>query len=152
MNASGGSAPPTVCLLVVNDLFLLVFGLVGTIEDLPSCSLGNLKVYWDTLSRLHLPRNLHGNSYSWHKSVLFSNPSKFERASEWVRKDFTSHRCYLHWYLLNAESTLMAWFWRVFILLFTSWRSSRWVFGLQVATTGWSSNVRSWPWYFYAQC
>jgi hypothetical protein len=59
MNASGGSTPPTVCLLVVNDLFLLVFGLVETIEDLPSCSLENLKVYRDTLSRLHLPRNLH---------------------------------------------------------------------------------------------
>jgi hypothetical protein len=47
------------CLLVVNDLFLLVFGLVGTIENLPSCSLENLEEYWDTLSRLHLPRNLH---------------------------------------------------------------------------------------------
>jgi hypothetical protein len=33
-NASGGGAPPRVCLLVANDLFLLVFGLVETIEDL----------------------------------------------------------------------------------------------------------------------
>jgi hypothetical protein len=43
-----------VCLLVVNDLFLLAFGLVETIEDLlasPSpCSLGDPEVYWDTLS------------------------------------------------------------------------------------------------------
>jgi hypothetical protein len=38
------------------------------------------------------------------------NPLKFERASELVRKVFTSSCCYLHWYLLNAESTLMAWF------------------------------------------
>jgi hypothetical protein len=28
------------------------------------------------LSRLHLPRNLHVDLYSWHKSVLVSNPSK----------------------------------------------------------------------------
>jgi hypothetical protein len=69
-----------VCLPVVNDLFLLVFGLVETVEDLlaspSSCSLENLEVYWDTLSRLHLPRNLHVDLYSWHKLVLVSNPSK----------------------------------------------------------------------------
>jgi hypothetical protein len=51
------------CLPVVNDLILLVFGLVETIEDLlaspSSYSLDNLEVYWDTLSRLHLLRNLH---------------------------------------------------------------------------------------------
>jgi hypothetical protein len=62
-NASGGSAPRTACLPVVNDLFLLVFGLVETIEDLPSCSLENLEVCWDTLSRLHLPGNLHVDFY-----------------------------------------------------------------------------------------
>jgi hypothetical protein len=43
-----------VCLPVVNDPFLLVFGLVETIEDLlassPSSSLEDLEVYWDTLS------------------------------------------------------------------------------------------------------
>jgi hypothetical protein len=43
-----------VCLPVVNDLFLLVSGLVETIEDLlaspSSCSLENLEVHWDTLS------------------------------------------------------------------------------------------------------
>jgi hypothetical protein len=70
-----------VCLPVVNDLFLLVFGLVEIIEDLltspSSCSLDDLEVYWDTLSRLHLPRNLHVDFYPWHKSVLVSNPSKF---------------------------------------------------------------------------
>jgi hypothetical protein len=69
------------CLPVVNVLFVLVFGLVGNIEDLlpsPSfCSLGGLEVYWITLSRLHLPRSLHVDFYSWHKSVLVSNPSKF---------------------------------------------------------------------------
>jgi hypothetical protein len=88
------------CLLVVNDLFLLVSGLGETIEDLlaspSSCSLENLEVYWDTLSRLHLPRNLHVDFYSCHKSALVSNPSKFERASELVRKVFTSTHCYLH--------------------------------------------------------
>jgi hypothetical protein len=145
-----------VCLPVVNDLILLVFGLVGTIEDLlaspSSCSLDDLEVYWDTLSWLCLPGNLHVDSYSCHRSVLVSNPSKFERASELVRKVFTSSCCYLHWCLLRVESTLTAWFRRAFILLFAPWRSSTWVFGLQVATTGWSSNVRSWPWYFYAQC
>jgi hypothetical protein len=129
---------------------------VETIEDLlaspSSCSLEDLEVYWDTWSWLHLPRNLQVDLYSWHKSVLVSNPSKFEWASELVRKVFTSSRCYLHWYLLNAESTLMDWFWRVFILLFAQWRSSTWFFGLQVATTGWSSKVRSWLWYLYAQC
>jgi hypothetical protein len=36
----------------------------------------------------------------------------------------------------------MAWFWRVFILIFSQWRSSMWVFGLQVMITGWSSKVR----------
>jgi hypothetical protein len=36
----------------------------------------------------------------------------------------------------------MAWFWRVFILLFVQWRSRTWVFGLQVMITGWSSKVR----------
>jgi hypothetical protein len=49
-----------VCLPVVNDLFLLVSGLVETIEDLLaslySCSLEKLEVYWDTLSRPHLLR------------------------------------------------------------------------------------------------
>jgi hypothetical protein len=43
-----------VCLPVVNDLFLLVSGLVETIEDLLaspfSCSLEDFEVYWDTLS------------------------------------------------------------------------------------------------------
>jgi hypothetical protein len=48
------------------------------------------------LSSLHLPRNLQVDLYPWHKSVLVSNPSKFERASELVRKVFTSSRCYLH--------------------------------------------------------
>jgi hypothetical protein len=47
--ASGGGAPPMVCLPVVDDLVLLVFGLVETIEDLlsspPSCSLEYLEVY-----------------------------------------------------------------------------------------------------------
>jgi hypothetical protein len=70
-----------VCLLVINDLFLLVFGLVETIKGLlaspSSCSLYDLEVYWDTLSRLHLPRNLHVDFYPWHKSVLVSNPSNF---------------------------------------------------------------------------
>jgi hypothetical protein len=94
------------------------------------------------LSWLHLPRNLHVDFHSWHKSVFVSNPSNFERASELVRKVFTSSRFYLHWYLLNAESTLMAWFWRVFVLLFALWRSSTWVFRLQVKITGWSSKVR----------
>jgi hypothetical protein len=94
------------------------------------------------LSRLHLPRNLHVGFYSCHKSALVSNPSKFEQASELVRKVVTPSRCHLHWYLLRAESTLMAWFWRVFILLFAPWRSSTWVFRLQVTITGWSSKVR----------
>jgi hypothetical protein len=37
----------------------------------------------DTLSQLHLLRNLHMDFYPWHKSVLVSNPSKNlnERAS-----------------------------------------------------------------------
>jgi hypothetical protein len=43
-----------VCLLVVNDSFLLGFGLVETSEDLPTSpslrSLEDLEVYWDTLS------------------------------------------------------------------------------------------------------
>jgi hypothetical protein len=94
------------------------------------------------LSWIHLLRNLHVDFYSRHKSVLVSNPSKFERASELVRKVITSSSYYLHWYLLNAESTLMAWFWRIFILLFAQWRSSTWVFGLQVMITGWSSKIR----------
>jgi hypothetical protein len=81
MNASGGSAPRTACLPVVNDRFLLVFGLVETIEDLlaspSSCSFDKLEVYGDTLSRLHLPGNLHVDFYPWHKSVLVSHPSNF---------------------------------------------------------------------------
>jgi hypothetical protein len=135
-----------VCPPVVNDLFILVFGLVETIEDLlaspSSCSFEDLEVYWDTLSWLHLPRNLHVGFYPWHKSVLVSNPSKLERASELVRKVFISSRCYLPWYLLNVEPTLIAWCWRVFILLFAPWRSSTWVFGLQVAIMCWSTKVR----------
>jgi hypothetical protein len=94
------------------------------------------------LSRCHLPRNLYVDFNPCHKSALVSNQSKFERASELVRKVFTSSHFYPHWYLLDAESTLMAWFLRVFILLFASWRSSTWVFGLQVKITGWSSKVR----------
>jgi hypothetical protein len=97
-----------------------------------SCSLENLEVYGNTLSWLHLPRNLQVDLFPWHKSVLVSNPSKFEQASELVRKVFTPSRCYLHGCLLNAESTLMAWFWRVFTLLLAQWRSSTRVFGLQV--------------------
>jgi hypothetical protein len=69
-----------VCLPVVGDLFLLVLGLVETIEDLlaspPSCSLDDLEVYWDTFSRRHLSRNLHVDFYPWHKSVLVSKPDK----------------------------------------------------------------------------
>jgi hypothetical protein len=145
-NAIGDGAPPTLCLPVANDLFLLVFGLVETIEDLlaspPSCSLDDLAVYWDTLSWRHLLRNLHVDFYPCPKSALASTPLKFERASELVGKVFTSSRVYLHWYLLNAESALMAWFWRIFILLFAQWRSSTWVFGLQVKITGWPSKVR----------
>jgi hypothetical protein len=42
-----------VCLPVVIDLFLLVFGLVETSEDLPaspsSCSLEDPEVHWDYL-------------------------------------------------------------------------------------------------------
>jgi hypothetical protein len=94
------------------------------------------------LSWLHLPRNLHVGSYPWHKSILVSNQSKFEQASELVRNVFTSSHCHLHWYLRNVESALMAQFWRVCTLLFASWRSSTWVFGLQVTITGWSSKVR----------
>jgi hypothetical protein len=89
-----------VCLPVGNDLFLLVFGLVETIEyllaSLSFCSLDDLEVCWDTLSRLHLPRNLQVDLYSWHKLVLASNSSELERAGELVRKVFTSSRCYLH--------------------------------------------------------
>jgi hypothetical protein len=63
-----------VCLPVVNDLFLLVFGLVETSEDLlvspTPCSLEDPRVYWDTLSRLHLLRNLHVDFYSCPKSAL----------------------------------------------------------------------------------
>jgi hypothetical protein len=98
--SSGGGAPPTVCHLVVNDLSLPVFGLVETIENLlaspPSCSLEDLEAYWDTLSQLHLPRNLQVDLYSWHKLALASNSSELERAGELVRKVFTSSRCYLH--------------------------------------------------------
>jgi hypothetical protein len=108
---------------------------VETIENLlafpPSCSLEDLEVYWDTLSQLHLPRNLQVDLYSWHKLALASNSSELERAGELVRKVFTSSRCYLHWYLLKVESTLMAWFWRVFILLFAWWRSNAWVVGFK---------------------
>jgi hypothetical protein len=122
---------------------------VETVEDLlaspSSCSLDNLEVYWDTLSRLHLPRNLHVDFYPWHKSVLVSNLSRFGQASELVRIVFTSSRCYLLWYLLNVESAFMDWFWRVFTLLFAKWISSTWVFGLQVTIT-------AWLWYFYAPC
>jgi hypothetical protein len=89
-----------VYLPVVNDLFLLVSRLVETIEDIlaspSSCSLEDLEVYRDTLSQLHLPRNLHMDFYPWPKSILVSNPSKFERASELVRKVFTPSCCYLH--------------------------------------------------------
>jgi hypothetical protein len=71
-----------VCLPVVNDRFLLAFRLVEIIEDLltssPSCSLKDLEVYWGALSQLHLPRNLHVDFYPWHKSVLVSNPLRFE--------------------------------------------------------------------------
>jgi hypothetical protein len=102
----------------------------------------DLDIYWDTLSWLHLPRNLHVDFDPWHNSILVSNPSKFEWASKLVRKVFTSSHCCLPWYHLNAESTLMAWFWRIFTHLFSQWRSSTWVFGLQVKIIGWSSRVR----------
>jgi hypothetical protein len=72
----------------------------------------------------------------------FQTRQNFEQASELVRKVFASSHFYLPWYLLNAEPTLMAWFWRVFTLLFAQWRTSTWVFGFQVAITGWSSKVR----------
>jgi hypothetical protein len=94
------------------------------------------------LSWLHLPRNLHVDFYPRHKSVLASKPSKFEQVRELVRKVFTSSCCYLHRHLLNAESTLTAWFQRVFILLFALWRTSMWVFRLQVAIMGCSLKVR----------
>jgi hypothetical protein len=51
------------------------------------------------LGRLHLPRNLHVDFYTWHKSVRFQTHQNFEWASELFRKFFTSSRCYLHWYL-----------------------------------------------------
>jgi hypothetical protein len=62
------------------------------------------------LSWLHLPRNLHVDFHSWHRSVFVSISSNLELASELVRKVFTPP-----WSLLNVESTLIAWFWRVFI-------------------------------------
>jgi hypothetical protein len=75
-----------VCLPVVNDLFLLVFGLVEISEDLLAsptpCSLEDLEVYWDTLSRLHLPRNLHVGFYWSPKSALVATRQNLnERAS-----------------------------------------------------------------------
>jgi hypothetical protein len=103
----------------------------------------------DTLNWLHLLRDLHVDFDPCHKSALVTNLSKFERVSELVRKVFTSSRCYLYWYLLNVELTLMAWFWRVFILLFAQWRTSTWVFGPQVAIAGWSSKVRLGVWYVW---
>jgi hypothetical protein len=45
------------------------------------------------LSQLLLSRNLHVDFYPWHKLVLVSDPSKFEQASELVRKS-------LHFFLL----------------------------------------------------
>jgi hypothetical protein len=48
------------------------------------------------LSQPHLPKNLHVEFYSCHKSALVSNPPKFERASELVRKTFTYSHCFLH--------------------------------------------------------
>jgi hypothetical protein len=59
---------------------------VETSEDLlaspSSCSLEDLEVYWDTLSQLHLSRNLHVNFYSCHKSSLVSTrQNSNERAS-----------------------------------------------------------------------
>jgi hypothetical protein len=94
------------------------------------------------LSWLHLLRNLPVDLFPWHKSVLVSNPPKFEQASELARKVFTSSHSYLHWCLPKVESTLTAWFWGAFILLLAPWRSSMWVFGLQVTITGWSSKVK----------
>jgi hypothetical protein len=82
---------------VVDDLFHLVFGLVKGIQDpLAFSSFASLGIF---------SRYLHADFYPWHKSVLVSNPPRFERASELVRKVFTSSRCYPHGYLLNAEST-----------------------------------------------
>jgi hypothetical protein len=133
--ALGGGAPPTVCLPVANDLFPRVFGSVETIEDLlasPSpCSHEDLDVYWDTLSWRHLLRNRHVDFYPCPKLVFFfvTKPSNFERASELAIKVFTSSRCYLHWYLLNVESALMARFWKVSTLLIAWHRWNTWVFG-----------------------
>jgi hypothetical protein len=75
-----------VCLPVVNDLFLLVIGLVETSEDLLAsptpCSLEDPEVYWDTLGRLHLPRILHVDFYSCPKSALVATRQNLnERAS-----------------------------------------------------------------------
>jgi hypothetical protein len=61
----------------------------------------------------------HGISQFW-----FQTHQNFECPSELVRKAFTSSRFYPHWYLPDEESTLMAWFLRVFILLFAQRRSS----------------------------
>jgi hypothetical protein len=47
---------------------------VETSEDLLAspapCSLEDPEVYWDTLSRLHLPRNLHVDFYLSPKSAM----------------------------------------------------------------------------------
>jgi hypothetical protein len=80
------------------------------------------------LSWHHLLINLHVDFYPCPKSVLASTPSKFEWASELVIKVFTSSRCYLHWYLQNVESALMARFWKVFTLLIAWRRWNTWVF------------------------
>jgi hypothetical protein len=90
-------------------------------------------IFWDIFMRI----STRGISQLW-----FQTRQNFERASKLVRKVFTSSRCYLPWYLLNAESTLMAWFWRIFTLLRAQWRSSTRVFGLQVTIIGWSSKVK----------
>jgi hypothetical protein len=74
------------CLPVVKDLFLLVSELGEISEDLLAsltpCSLEDPEVYWDTLSRLHLSRNLHVDFYSCPKSALVVTRQNLnERAS-----------------------------------------------------------------------
>jgi hypothetical protein len=122
-----------VCLLVVNDYSFLTSGWWGLLKTF---LLLHLLVALRILRYIGIPWvdfifqeiftwiSTRGKSQYW-----FQTRQNFDRVGKLVRKVFTSSHCYLHWYLLNVESALMARFWRVFTLLFAWWRSNTWVFG-----------------------
>jgi hypothetical protein len=94
------------------------------------------------LSWLHPPRNLQVDFYPWHKLVLVQTRQKIERASELVRKSLHLFSLLPPWISSKCRVDIDGLILESLHPSICSVEISTWIFGLQVAITGWSSKVR----------